>query len=66
MTKDSGELLTPKQLAEYLGVPVKTLYSWRYLGSGPRAVHAGRYLRFRRGDVETWLEARADRPQATG
>lgn len=49
-------LLTPTDLAEYLGVPLKTLYQWRYRGVGPPAVRVGRYLRYRRADVEVWLE----------
>jgi len=58
-TKQSGdELLTPAQVEEWLKLPVKTLYRWRYLGTGPRALAVGRHLRYRRSDVEEWLESR--------
>lgn len=30
-----------------LGVPVKTLYQWRYKGVGPAGVRVGRHLRYR-------------------
>lgn len=50
-------LATPEEVAEYLGVPVDTLYAWRYRGTGPRASKVGRHLRWRWEDVETWLDA---------
>lgn len=48
-------LMTADELAEYLGVPVGTLYVWRVRGRGPRAARVGRYLRYRRVDVDRWL-----------
>jgi excisionase family DNA binding protein len=56
MVKSADELWTPCELAGYLGVPVATLYGWRYKGSGPRSIKVGRHLRYRRGDVEAWLD----------
>lgn len=53
----SEPLLTPPELADYLGVPIKTLYTWRYRHEGPPALRIGRHLRYRRGDVEEWLHA---------
>jgi excisionase family DNA binding protein len=47
-------------LAEYLGVPVNTVYNWRIDGRGPRAIKVGKHLRFRPQDVEAWLEQHAD------
>jgi len=52
------ELWSPKRLAEHLGIPVKTLYMWRYRGQGPPSMRIGRYLRFRASEVEKWLAAR--------
>ena len=37
-----GRLWTVEDVSEYLGVPVKTLYQWRYLGQGPAAKRVGR------------------------
>lgn len=48
-------LATPAEVADFLQVPVKTLYQWRYEGKGPRACRVGRHLRYRWQDVELWL-----------
>lgn len=50
-----ADLLSPKALSEYLGVPLGTVYGWRYKGTGPRACRVGRHLRYRFGDVQDWL-----------
>lgn len=47
-------------LAEELGVPVRTIYAWRSRGLGPRGYKIGKHVRFRRADVEAWLERQAD------
>jgi excisionase family DNA binding protein len=49
---------TPPEVAAYLGVPLKTLYEWRYRGEGPTAIRVGRHLRYRWEDVEAWLDSR--------
>ena len=56
---DDRELLTVKQVAALLQVPPATLHTWRYRGIGPKAMKVGRYLRYRRGDVEEWLDGLA-------
>ena len=43
-------------VSRYLGVPVGTLYQWRYLQKGPRSARVGRWLRYRPVDVRRWLE----------
>jgi excisionase family DNA binding protein len=53
-------LLSPQQLADYLGVPLATVYRWRYEGTGPRGIKVGKHVRYRRQDVERWLETRTD------
>ncbi|MGH8932851.1 MAG: helix-turn-helix transcriptional regulator [Egibacteraceae bacterium] len=58
----TDELLTVKQLATFLQVPVSTVYAWRHSGDGPRGIRvSGRHVRYRRSDVEAFLEERADR-----
>lgn len=57
-------LITMKQLAAYLDVPLSTLQDWRLRGKGPRAIRVGRHLRFRQADVEDWLDRHADGPHA--
>jgi excisionase family DNA binding protein len=54
-TRLRERLLSPQELADYLEVPVKTIYSWRHHGKGPRGFRVGKHVRFRWGDVETWL-----------
>ena len=56
--KPLDRLLTVQDLALYLGVPVATVYEWRYRGKGPPGFRVGRHLRFRHGDVERWIEER--------
>ncbi|MDP8928170.1 MAG: helix-turn-helix domain-containing protein [Actinomycetota bacterium] len=56
-------LLSPQQLADYLGVPVATVYRWRYEGTGPRGIKVGKHVRYRRRDVEAWLDTRTDPDQ---
>lgn len=52
------ELLTVLELAEYLDVPIKTLYAWRYRGEGPAGFRIGRHVRYRRSDVQRWIQQR--------
>lgn len=57
-------LLTVDEVAAYLGVPVKTLYDWRCKSYGPPGMRLGRHLRYRPADVEKWLDAITDSPDA--
>lgn len=54
--QQGDRLLTVKDLADYLGVPVATIYAWRYRGEGPPGFRVGRHIRFRRADIEQWIE----------
>jgi excisionase family DNA binding protein len=51
-------LLTVEDLAEYLGVPVATLYAWRYHRQGPQGFRVGRHIRYRWADIEEWISDR--------
>jgi predicted DNA-binding transcriptional regulator AlpA len=66
LVKDK-ELLTVEELAALLGLATRTVYvrRWRHpedlppaiiVGTGPRPV-----IRFRRRDVDEWLDARTER-----
>ena len=48
-------------VSEMLGIPVHTLYRWRYKGDGPVGYRVGRHGRYRREAVEAWLEQQADK-----
>ncbi|MCZ7532280.1 MAG: helix-turn-helix domain-containing protein [Acidimicrobiia bacterium] len=56
--KSLDKLLTVKDLAEYLGVPVATIYAWRYHREGPPGFRVGRHVRYRWADVEKWIRDR--------
>ncbi|MEU2251165.1 helix-turn-helix domain-containing protein [Streptomyces sp. NPDC019224] len=51
-------LLSPAELASYLGVPVKTVYRWNHMGTGPKPCPVGKHVRYRPADVEAWLDQR--------
>lgn len=48
-------LIGIEELAEYLDLPVKTLYKWRQEGVGPASVRVGRHVRYFVSDVQDWL-----------
>ncbi len=50
-------LMSVEDLAEYLGVPVQTIYDWRVAGTAPRAFKFGKRLKFAVADVRDWLAA---------
>jgi len=54
----------PQELADYLGIPLATVYNWRAHGRGPRGYRVGRGVRYRLGDVEEWLEQNSDENRA--
>jgi excisionase family DNA binding protein len=53
-------LWTVEDVAEYLGIPVNTLYDWRTRGYGPAAKRVGKYLRYKAADVIAWFESLDD------
>ncbi len=54
---DPELLMTTDEVADYLRVPLSTVYYWREKKTGPRGLTVGRCVRFRAGDVRDWLEA---------
>lgn len=57
----SSTTMKPSELAEFLKVSKTTLASWRRKERGPRWVGVGRGIRYRRSDVDAWLEQREGR-----
>jgi excisionase family DNA binding protein len=53
-------LMTPGEVARFLGLPLRTIYRWRSRGDGPRGYRVGRHVRYRARDVEHWLERHRD------
>jgi excisionase family DNA binding protein len=56
----TDRLMTMAEVSDLLGIPVSTLYGWRHRGEGPAGYRIGRYVRYRRAEVEAWIEARAE------
>jgi len=54
------KLCSIKDVADYFGVPVSTIYQWRYRGYGPPGKRVGRYVRYREEDVIDWFDAITD------
>lgn len=53
-------LMSIDQLAEYLGIPVATIYDWRVDGKGPCAIRIGRHVKFAVRDVQAWIDLRRE------
>ena len=54
----NDRLMTPSEVAEYLGVAERTLDQWRYRREGPDFLKPGGAVRYRRVDVDRWLDGR--------
>jgi excisionase family DNA binding protein len=62
MTLQAGDkLMSLTDVSEMLGIPVHTLYHWRYKGDGSVGYRVGRHVRYRRAAVEAWLEQQVDK-----
>jgi predicted DNA-binding transcriptional regulator AlpA len=44
-----------KELSEYLGIPVNTLYQWRVKGYGPPSRRIGKYVKYAPEEVQAWV-----------
>jgi excisionase family DNA binding protein len=53
-------LLTIEELAEYLDVPVATIYDWRVDGKGPCVIRIGRRVKFAICDVKAWIDGQRE------
>ena len=57
--------LAPWEAARYLGVSEAALRLWRSRGEGPRYFRAGgKLVRYRRLEIDAWIEARLSTPTA--
>lgn len=52
-------LLTARDVAEWLATSPATLCRWRQSGKGPRWVALGASPRYRREDIEAWIDEQA-------
>jgi excisionase family DNA binding protein len=59
MPEEDEELMTEEQVAKLLAVSWHTVYRLRVSGEGPPWIRVGkRAIRYRRRDVERWLQRR--------
>lgn len=50
-------IISTGMAAQMLGVAPGTLRYWRYMDQGPRSFRVGRHVKYRREDLESWLES---------
>ena len=50
-------LLDQKTAAKLLGLSVRTLERHRLAGTGPRYARLGRLIRYRKSDLDDWVQA---------
>lgn len=55
----ADELIGPEDLASYLGIPVATVYAMNHKKTGPRRMKVGKHVRYRKSDVDAWLDERS-------
>jgi excisionase family DNA binding protein len=48
-------LWSVEEVSTYLGVPVKTLYQWKWRGEGPPVRKIGRHLRYDPAALKNWV-----------
>jgi excisionase family DNA binding protein len=57
------QLMNTRELADYLRINPATVYRWRHSKEGPPPTRLGsKAVRYRRRDVDAWLEAGQQEP----
>jgi predicted DNA-binding transcriptional regulator AlpA len=54
---DAPDLLNEHQVAKFLQLSVASVRRWRLFRTGPKYLKIGAAVRYRREDVETWLNS---------
>jgi predicted DNA-binding transcriptional regulator AlpA len=55
---ESRTSLSPKELAEFAGVSLNTVYQWNQRGSGPPYYWLGNHIKYRLSGVKQWSSER--------
>jgi predicted DNA-binding transcriptional regulator AlpA len=55
------KLWSTQELANFLGLPVQTIYQWRKRSYGPPGRKMGRHIRYRPAEVERWIDGLDER-----
>lgn len=67
MATNSKQLLSPKEAAEFLGIPLGTLAQWRSQRRGPPYIKLEeRLVRYRHSDLEEYLSGHSVDPGELG
>jgi predicted DNA-binding transcriptional regulator AlpA len=53
-----SEMMNERQVAEHINMSLGALRRWRLFRTGPKFVKIGRAVRYKRTDVEAWLDSR--------
>jgi excisionase family DNA binding protein len=61
--QSADPLLSPQELADYLGIPLQTIYVWAAQGAGPERIRIGRHTRYRLSAVDKWLATKVKRAE---
>jgi excisionase family DNA binding protein len=56
-------LLSERQAAAYLSISVSTIRRWRYAGSGPEHFRCGDIIRYRKEDLDAFVDLHSTIPQ---
>jgi len=57
-----SDLMTHEEAAAYLRIPAGSLYQWISRGRpAPRSVRLGRYRRYRKADLDAFIESQASK-----
>lgn len=54
-----AEVWSVEDVAQFLRVPVATVYRWRKVKYGPPAARVGKHLRYDAAEVRAWFKAQA-------
>ena len=57
MREAGAALLSAKKAAAFCGISVRQWWRWNSSGSTPRAVRIGSTKRWRRDELQSWIEA---------
>lgn len=59
--KKADEWLSPADLSAEINIPLATIYQWRHhKRTGPPGVRIGKHIRYRRSEVDKWLDSLTD------
>jgi excisionase family DNA binding protein len=53
---EDPRMMSRDEVAAFLQVPKRTIDEWSYRGTGPRFYRVGKHARYRREDVQSWLD----------